>query len=415
MTVGVGSTTYREPPTHPLVPSPLLPGDPKSAGALSPERPMHHLAHTPLFDLHVEKGGQMVDFADWAMPVRFELGVLGEHLHCRDKAGLFDVSHMGQVRLVGSDGTPETAAAALERLTPANIVDLREGRQRYALLTDESGGTLDDIMVARHTDYLVAVINAARRDADFNHLRKSLAGLAEVELLDSRALLALQGPSAEEVLAETLPEVREMRFMDVIVCDGAFGRLWVSRSGYTGEDGFEISVALEEAEALARTLLAHPEVAPIGLGARDSLRLEAGMPLYGADLDTGTSPVEAGLGWSVGKPRRPDGARAGGFPGAERILRELADGPARHRVGLRPEGRAPMRPGTPIFAGPDSADAVGTVTSGGYSPSLAAPVSMAYLAREHAAEGATVYGEVRGRRLPATVVALPFRSPDFRR
>ncbi len=374
-----------------------------------------NLSHTPLYDLHVELGAEMTAFAGWAMPVRYPMGIMAEHLHCRAQAGLFDVSHMGQIRIACADASARSAALAMEALVPADLAGLADGRQRYALLTDAAGGVRDDLMVARHPDDLVAVVNAACRDADLDHIASALAGTAEVTLLVDRALLALQGPGAEAALEAAVPGVAAMRFMDVATFDGAFGRLWISRSGYTGEDGFEISVHDEEAEALARTLLAHDAVAPIGLGARDSLRLEAGMPLYGTDLDRSTSPVEAGLAWSIGKARRPGGARAGGFPGAERILDELARGPDRRRVGLLPEGRAPMRGGTRLFADPDGDTAVGAVSSGGYGPSLAAPIAMGYVEAGQDSVGTQLYGEVRGRRLPVAVAPLPFRAPGYRR
>lgn len=363
------------------------------------------LKRTALCNLHVELGAKMVPFAGWDMPVQYPMGVLKEHLHTRAAAGLFDVSHMGQVIL------PIEAVAALEALVPVDIAGLGLNRQRYAMFTNDAGGILDDLMVANRGDHLFLVVNAACAEADIAHLRAHVPGVIVVE---GRGLLALQGPQAETALARLIPGVAAMRFMDTasFVWDGA--DLWVSRSGYTGEDGFEISVPESVIEAFARALLAMPEVAPIGLGARDSLRLEAGMPLYGHDIDTETSPVEAGLAWAIQKARRSGGAREGGFPGADRILRELREGAARKRIGLRPEGRAPMREGVEIYAEATGGAAIGRVTSGGFGPSIDGPMAMAYLPAT-LAPGATVYGEVRGKRLPARVTDLPFHPTSYKR
>jgi len=374
---------------------------------------MADLKRTVLYDLHLELGAKMVPFAGYEMPVQYPMGVLKEHLHTRAQAGLFDVSHMGQILLTAKSGRVEEAALALERLVPVDVAGLAEGRQRYAFFTNDAGGILDDLMVANRGDHLFLVVNAACKEADFAHLT---AGLPDCDLgmVADRALLALQGPAAEAALARLVPDVVEMRFMDVAIRQWDTAELWISRSGYTGEDGFEISVPNAFAEAFARKLLAMEEVAPIGLGARDSLRLEAGMCLYGHDIDEGTTPVEGNLTWAIQKVRRTGGARAGGFPGAERILRELAEGPARRRVGLRPEGRAPMREGTEIYAGPEGGAPIGTVTSGGFGPSIEAPMAMAYLPAD-LAEGATVYGEVRGKRLPAIIAPMPFQPTNYKR
>ncbi len=298
---------------------------------------MDDLRRTDLNGLHREFGAKMVPFAGWEMPVQFPAGVMAEHLQTRARAGLFDVGHMGQVILRAPSGRAEDAALALEALVPADVAGLGEGRQRYAVFTDAGGGILDDLMVANRGDHLFLVVNAARAEHDVAHLRQGLDGMA-VEVVEDRALLALQGPAAATALARLVPEVEEMRFMDARVLPVPGGEVWVSRSGYTGEDGFELSVPSSEAVGFARALLAMEEVAPIGLGARDSLRLEAGLCLYGHDIDETTSPVEAGLAWSIGRDRRRGGAREGGFPGADRILAELADGPARRRVGLTARG-----------------------------------------------------------------------------
>jgi aminomethyltransferase len=339
------------------------------------------------------------------------MGVMKEHLHTRTAAGLFDVSHMGQVILVPKRGI-EDLMLAFEALMPVDVLGLRPGRQRYGLFTSDDAGILDDLMFANRGDHLFVVVNAACKAADIAHMRTHLSGAAEVVAVTDRALLALQGPQAEAALARLVPGVATMRFMDVATHPWQGADLWISRSGYTGEDGFEISVPETRALAFAEALLAQPEVAPIGLGARDSLRLEAGLCLYGHDIDASTTPVEAGLDWAIQKVRRAGGARAGGFPGAYRILPELDHGPARRRVGLRPEGRAPMREGTPLFHGEG---AVGVVTSGGFGPSVEAPIAMGYLPSALAAPGTELAGEVRGRRLPVTVCDLPFRPSTYKR
>ena len=369
------------------------------------------LQRTCLYDLHLELGAKMVPFAGYEMPVQYPMGVLKEHLHTRAAAGLFDVSHMGQVivRAPGGNG-----AAAFEALVPQDIEGLRPGRQRYAFFTDDNGGISDDLMVANRGDHLFVVVNAACKAADIAHMRAGLPGCEVIEVT-GRALLALQGPGAEAALEAIAPIVREMRFMDVAVVDSVFHELWISRSGYTGEDGFEISVDIGQAENLARVLLAEDGVAPIGLGARDSLRLEAGLCLYGNDIDAGTSPVEAALEWAIQKVRRKGGAREGGYPGATRILDELEEGAARRRVGLLPEGRAPMRAHTQLFAAESGGDPLGEVTSGAFGPSIERPMAMGYVPAALSATGTRLFGEVRGKRLPVTVADMPFLPATFKR
>jgi aminomethyltransferase len=357
--------------------------------------------------LHQELGARMVPFAGYLMPVQYPDGVLKEHLHTRSAAGLFDVSHMGQVILRPKAGM-DALRLAFEALMPVDVLGLAEGRQRYGLFTNDQGGILDDLMFTNRGDHLYVVVNAACKADDIAHMTAMMPGVS-VEPLTDRALLALQGPGAEAALAGLMPEIAGMRFMDHRV----IGDVWVSRSGYTGEDGFEISVPDPQAEGFARKLLARPGVAPIGLGARDSLRLEAGLCLFGHDIDTTTSPVEAALTWAIQKARRASGAREGGFPGAARILRELATGPERLRVGLRPEGRAPMREGVELFA-PDGTP-VGRVTSGGFGPSVNAPIAMGYVARAHASIGTNLLGDVRGKHLPVTVTDLPFHPTTYKR
>jgi aminomethyltransferase len=373
------------------------------------------LKTTPLHALHSASGGKMVPFAGYDMPVQFPAGVLREHLHTRNSAGLFDVSHMGQLELRAKSGRIEDAALALERLVPQDIVSVAPGRQRYAQFTNEAGGILDDLMVANFGSHLFLVVNAACKAEDEAHLRAHLSDSCVIEPLLERALIALQGPKAESVLARLCPEIAAMRFMDTGPrrIDGV--DCFVSRSGYTGEDGFEISVPAKQAEAFAKTLLANSDVMPIGLGARDSLRLEAGLCLYGHDIDTSTTPVEGALEWSVQKSRRHGGAHAGGFPGADKILAQFEKGAARRRVGLKPEGRAPVREGAPLFADETSSEQIGKVTSGGFGPSLNAPVAMGYLPVALAAAGSLVFAEVRGQRLPLRVAATPFVPNTYKR
>jgi len=374
---------------------------------------MTELAKTPLDGLHRGLGGRMVEFAGHALPLHYPTGILKEHQHTRAAAGLFDVSHMGQIAVRPRSGDVADAAAALERLVPVDLLGLAAGRQRYALLTDDSGGILDDLMVAARPDYLLLVVNAARKDFDLGHLRDGLGAACEVEPLD-RALLALQGPKAAAALETILPDVGGMRFMDVRAMDSGGTRVLVSRSGYTGEDGFEISIAADAAADFAERLLDLPEVLPIGLGARDSLRLEAGLCLWGHDIDATTTPVEAALEWAIQPARRRGGARAGGFPGDAVILGQIAEGATRRRVGLRPEGRAPMREGVELAEEADGA-AVGRITSGGFGPSLDAPVAMGYVPIALAAPGTRLHGRLRGKSLPATVAKMPFITPGYRR
>lgn len=373
------------------------------------------LRHTPLHALHVSLGGKMVPFAGYDMPVQYPAGVLKEHLHTRAAAGLFDVSHMGQLALRPKSGKVADAARALERLVPQDIVAIAPNRQRYAQFTNADGGILDDLMVANFGDHLFLVVNAACKDADEAHLRAHLADDCVIDSLADRALIALQGRKAEAALAKLCAEAPSMTFMDAGPHEVAGIKCFVSRSGYTGEDGFEISVPAADAERLTRTLLENPDVLPIGLGARDSLRLEAGLCLYGHDIDTATTPVEAALEWSVQKSRRSGGIRAGGFPGAEKILAHFDNGASRRRVGLRAEGRAPVREGAPLFADPAAGEPIGKITSGGFGPSLNAPVAMGYVPTNLSALGTKLFAEVRGQRLPLAVAAMPFVKNTYKR
>ena len=352
---------------------------------------------TPLDAWHRARGARMVEFAGYAMPVQYQ-GVLAEHLHCRAKAALFDVSHMGQATLTGATG-----AAALERLVPGDMLGLKPGRQRYTLLTNEAGGIKDDLMVANlGRERLFLVVNASRKDDDFTHIAANLPAGVQLQPHEDRALLALQGPAAATVMGRVGQEAAGQPFMGVLAVSLAGIPCLVSRSGYTGEDGFEISVPAERAEALANRLVAEPEVAPAGLGARDSLRLEAGLCLYGNDIDELTTPIEAGLVWVIGKRRRA----AWDFPGAAAIRDQLENGAVRHRVGIRPDGRAPARAQTDIVAGDGTA--AGIITSGGFSPTLNTPVAMGYVRKDLAADGTALHLIVRGKNLPARVVPMPF-------
>ncbi|MGF1794160.1 glycine cleavage system aminomethyltransferase GcvT [Photobacterium profundum] len=362
----------------------------------------HELLVTPLHALHVEMGAKMVPFAGYDMPVQYALGVRKEHLHCRDAAGLFDVSHMGQLRLHGAN-----AAKAIEALVPVDIIDLPSGKQRYAFFTNEEGGISDDLMVTNFGDHLFVVVNAACKDQDIAHIQANLPEDVTMEVIDDRALLALQGPKAAEVLARLNPAVSDMVFMDAMKLELCGVECYVSRSGYTGEDGYEISVPADTADAFARELLAYAEVEWIGLGARDSLRLECGLCLYGHDLDPTTTPVEASLLWGISKCRRADGERAGGFPGADLILEQIkTKDVARKRVGLLGHSKAPVREGSKLFDANDNE--VGIVTSGTFGPSKGMPVAMAYVQTGLAVIGTELFAEVRGKKLPMTVEKMPF-------
>jgi aminomethyltransferase len=371
---------------------------------------MTDLLQTPLHNLHVSLGAKMVPFAGYSMPVQYGLGVMKEHIHTRAKAGLFDVSHMGQVKVSG-DG----AALALEALIPVDIVGLAENRQRYGFFTNAAGGIMDDLMLANRGDHIFVVVNAACKDADIAHMKAHLEPSVQVIPVADRALLALQGPAAEAVLSALDPAAAEMSFMDVATLTLNGAECWVSRSGYTGEDGYEISVPNNAAEALAKALLAHDDVEPIGLGARDSLRLEAGLCLYGHDIETASTPVQAALTWAIQKVRRAEGDRAGGFPGADVIFNEMASGAPRKRVGLCPEGRAPMREGVPLFASAEGGTQIGTITSGGFGPTVEGPIAMGYVTTDLAKLDTTVYGELRGKRLPLTITKMPFTPANFKR
>ena len=372
------------------------------------------LKRTPLHSLHLANGARMVPFAGYDMPVQYTAGVLKEHLHTRAAAGLFDVSHMGQIILRPKSGRLEDAAQALEQLVPVDVAGLKPGRQRYALFTNDAGGICDDLMLANRGDHLLLVVNAACKEADEAHLRAHLSGDCDIERLD-HALIALQGPKAEAALARLAPACAALSFMDVATLDILGADCIVARSGYTGEDGFEISIPADRVEDIARALMADTNVALIGLGARDSLRLEGGLCLYGSDLDTTTTPVEAALTWAMQPSRRRGGARAGGFPGADIILSQFESGAVRIRAGFLPEGRAPVRAGAAIFDSETAESPCGLVTSGGFGPSADRPVAMGYVPAPVAAPGSRVFAEVRGKRLAMTVTPMPFVPHTYKR
>jgi len=372
------------------------------------------LKKTPLHALHLSLGARMVPFAGYDMPVQYPAGVMKEHLQTRQAAGVFDVSHMGQVIVKAKSGKYEDAALALESLVPVDILGLAEGRQRYGFFTDDNGGILDDLMITHLDDHLFVVVNAACKEEDVAHMQKHIGDRCDITVLD-RALIALQGPRAVDVLAELWADVAAMKFMDVRHCRLHDVSCLVSRSGYSGEDGFEISIPADKAEDVTKRLLEHPDVEAIGLGARDSLRLEAGLCLYGNDIDTTTTPVEAALEWGMQKARKTGGVRAGGFPGAGRILSELDNGATRRRVGLKPDGKAPVRGHAKLYADAEGKTELGEVTSGGFGPSVEGPVAMGYVPLSHAAAGTVIFAEVRGKYLPVTVSALPFITPTYKR
>lgn len=356
----------------------------------------------PLAAFHRHLGAKMVPFAGYEMPVQYPAGIIEEHKHTRDKAGLFDVSHMGQAWLHGAD-----AAKAIEKLVPGDIQALKPGTGRYTMITNDDGGIVDDLIVTNWGDRLFIVVNASRKHIDLPMIAEAASGLAELEIVENRALIALQGPSASGVLSGMAPALAAMPFMSAVETDIGGIACHVTRSGYTGEDGYEISIPVGNIEAIAQALCDHSDVMPVGLGARDTLRLEAGLCLYGNDLDEETSPIEAGLAWTISKRRR----EAGDFPGAARILGELADGPQRKRVGIQPEGRAPARDGTVIHAA--GGDAVGTITSGGFGPSAGGPIAMGYVGAEHAAPGTQLELAVRKNMVPASVVKMPFQPHRY--
>ncbi|WP_170341169.1 glycine cleavage system aminomethyltransferase GcvT [Ruegeria arenilitoris] len=364
---------------------------------------MPGMKRTPLYDLHVELGGKLVDFAGWEMPVQYPLGIMGEHKQCREKAALFDVSHMGQVILRG-----ENVGEKLEALCPQAFATLPEGKARYGFFINADGGIMDDLIVSNAGDHFFVVVNAALRDQDIPHMRAHLDGVEVTEIFD-RALVAVQGPKAEDVVGALCPAARDLKFMETTVARINGVECRISRLGYTGEDGYEISIPEDKAIEVTRALLAHEDCEPAGLGARDSLRLEAGLCLYGNDIDQSTSPIEANLAWAIQKRRKEEG----GFPGADRIQRELAEGPARKLVGIKPDGRAPARQGVEVQD--LQGNTIGQITSGGFGPTVGGPVAMGYVAAGHTEPGEQVNLIIRGKAQPAQIVALPFVKQNYKR
>jgi len=362
-----------------------------------------NIKKTPLYDLHVELGAKMVEFAGWSMPINYPMGIMGEHNHCRTKAALFDVSHMAQVIVRG-----DNRAKAFEALVPSNIDGLPVGKARYTFFTNEEGGIMDDLIVSNAGDYLFVVVNAAMRDQDIPHMKNNLTGCEVIEITD-HALLAIQGPAAESVVAKHAPAAADLKFMETMEVDFIGTTCRISRLGYTGEDGYEISIPQDEATRIAKTLLEDENLAPVGLGARDSLRLEAGLCLYGNDIDATTSPVEAQLNWAMQKRRREEG----GFPGADRILKELAEGTIRKLVGIQPLGRAPARHGVEVVS--MDGTSIGQITSGGFGPTFEGPVALGYVASEFAVPDTDVQLSVRGKLLPAKIVKTPFVQQNYKR
>ncbi len=371
------------------------------------------LRKTPLFDLHRDLGAKLTEFAGYEMPVQYGLGILGEHQHTRAKAGLFDVSHMGQIILRGR--SYQETALALEKLLPMDVLGLEVGRQRYGFLTTNTGGILDDLMFSNRGDHIFVVLNAACKNSDIKHLKSLLEPEILVEEVLNRALIALQGPASETVLGELNPQVKNMKFMDVETLLVSGVECWISRSGYTGEDGFEISIPAADAELVTRSILSNEDVECIGLGARDSLRLEAGLCLYGHDIDQSTTPVEASLTWAIQKVRRANGERAGGFIGSKIILKQLDGGTERKRVGFLPLTRAPMREGVEVFETESSEDTIGKITSGGYGPTVGYPVAMGYIDSKYTHNKNNLFGELRGKRVPVKVSKIPFVPLNFKR
>ena len=366
------------------------------------------LRRTPLYDLHKRIGAKMVPFAGFELPIQYGKGILEEHRWTRSSAGLFDVSHMGQFEVRSRAGLPRGLAVALETLSPTDFVGLRSGRQVYGVITNELGGIVDDFIAGRLNDRYRLVANGSRRDKVASLLNGALSENGTVEFHGNLALLALQGPASAVALERLVPGVRGMKYMDVSEFEADGAELVISRSGYTGEDGFEISMNGDHAESFASRLIEMDEVEPAGLGARDSLRLEQGFCLYGNDIDEDTSPVEAGLAWTIGKARKQGADRAGGYPGFRRIDGELGNGPSRRRLGLISDGRVPLRSGTPLFKDAEGRDAAGRVTSGGFGPSVGSPISICYLDADFARDADKAYGNVRGKFHPARIVDMPF-------
>ena len=376
---------------------------------------MNNLHRTSLYSLHRELNAKTIPFAGYEMPVNYPLGILNEHVHCRKSAGLFDVSHMGQIKISSKSISMHELAGELEKLIPIDLISLSKDRQRYGFITNEKGGVIDDLMISNRGDHFFVVVNASRKEVDTNYFRKKLIPEIDILVETQRSLVALQGPLAERALSSIIQGIESMNFMDVRNMLFNNEEIYISRSGYTGQDGFEISLSDNVAEIFCRNLLNIKEVEAIGLGARDTLRLECGLCLYGQDLDEEITPVEAGLSWAIQKVRRTNGERAGGFPGAEIILDQIDKHPNRKRIGLLPVGKAPIRHGTKLFKDETGSQEIGIVTSGGYSPTTEKPISMGYLEGSSIEEDKLVYGEVRDKLLPLKIIKLPFVNTSFKK
>lgn len=376
---------------------------------------MNNLHRTSLYSLHRELNAKTIPFAGYEMPVNYPLGILNEHVHCRKSAGLFDVSHMGQIKISSKSISMHELAGELEKLIPIDLISLSKDRQRYGFITNEKGGVIDDLMISNRGDHFFVVVNASRKEVDTNYFREKLISEVDILVETQRSLVALQGPLAERALSSIIQGIESMNFMDVRNMLFNNEEIYISRSGYTGQDGFEISLTDDVAEIFCRSLLNIKEVEAIGLGARDTLRLECGLCLYGQDLDEEITPVEAGLSWAIQKVRRTNGERAGGFPGAEIILDQIDKHPNRKRIGLLPVGKAPIRHGTKLFKDETGSKEIGIVTSGGYSPTTEKPISMGYLEGSSIEEDKLVFGEVRDKLLPLKIIKLPFVNTSFKK
>ena len=376
---------------------------------------MNNLHRTSLYSLHRELNAKTIPFAGYEMPVNYPLGILNEHVHCRKSAGLFDVSHMGQIKISSKSISMHELAGELEKLIPIDLISLSKDRQRYGFITNEKGGVIDDLMISNRGDHFFVVVNASRKEVDTNYFREKLISEVDILVETQRSLVALQGPLAERALSSIIQGIESMNFMDVRNILFNKEEIYISRSGYTGQDGFEISLSDNVAEIFCRNLLNIKEVEAIGLGARDTLRLECGLCLYGQDLDEEITPVEAGLSWAIQKVRRTNGERAGGFPGAEIILDQIDKHPNRKRIGLLPVGKAPIRHGTKLFKDETGSQEIGIVTSGGYSPTIEKPISMGYLEGSSIEEDKLVFGEVRDKLLPLKIIKLPFVNTSFKK
>ena len=375
---------------------------------------MANVLRTTLFSFHKEMGGKMVPFAGYEMPLHYKLGILKEHLFCRESAALFDVSHMGQIILRAKSEEKNVIAKSLESLIPVDLVNLRENRQRYGFLLNDKGGIIDDLMICNRGKYFVIVANASRKDIDVKLLQEKLGNKLEIKMLTDKALVAIQGPKSEEVLSKIFNGISDMSFLDAKTFFYEGQAVEISRSGYTGEDGFEISISNSLVESFSQTVLGDPSVKLAGLGARDSLRLEGSLCLYGQDISEGISPIEAGLGWAIQKSRREGGEREGNFPGSNDILSQIRNGVKKRRIGLVPDGKAPIRAGTKLFSDKNGSDYIGRVTSGGYSPSLSKPISMAYISGDDN-KNESFFAEVRGAFLPVRKIKMPFIDNKFKR